>query len=82
VEWTVAVVTTSDVFLFSCSEGHLEIVRLLIVEFNCDAQCTDHARKTPLHYACRYVPFLVLIGKKSTFICATKKWKFHDPEIA
>jgi len=56
VEWTVVVVTTSDVFLFSCRWGHLEIVRLLIGEFNCDAQCTDHFWETPLHHACRYVP--------------------------
>jgi len=54
VKLTVAVVTTSDVFLFSCSAGQLEVVRILIGEFKCDTQCTDIWRQTPLHYACRY----------------------------
>jgi len=56
VEWTVAVVTTSDVFLFSCRKGQLEVARMLIDEFNCNAQCTDNKGWTPLHHACRYVP--------------------------
>ena len=54
VRQTVAVVTTSDMFLFSCSAGQLEVVRILIGEFNCDAQCTDIDGRTPLHYACKY----------------------------
>ena len=55
VEWTVAEVTTSDVFLFSCSEGHLEVVRLLL-EFKANPECTDKRGWTPLHLACKYVP--------------------------
>ena len=55
VEWTVAVMTTSDVFLFSCSEGHLEVVRLLL-EFKVNPECADKKGWTPLHHACRYVP--------------------------
>jgi len=51
---TVAVVTTSDMFLFSCRAGQLEIVRILIDKSNCDAQHTDCFGSTPLHYACRY----------------------------
>jgi len=54
VRQTVAVVTTSDMFLFSCSAGQLEVVRTLIGEFNCDAQCIDCDGSTPLHYACGY----------------------------
>jgi len=54
VRQTVAVVTTSDMFLFSCSAGQLEVVRMLINEFKCNAQCTDDHRETPLHYACKY----------------------------
>jgi len=54
VRQTVAVVTTSDMFLFSCRAGRPEVVRMLIDEFNCDAQCTDTDGSTPLHYACRY----------------------------
>ena len=55
VEWTVAEGTTSDVFLFSCSRGHLEVVRL-ILEFKVNPECTDKGGQTPLHRACRYVP--------------------------
>jgi len=55
VEWTVAEVTTSDVFLFSCREGQLEVVRLLL-EFKANPECADNDGCTPLHFACRYVP--------------------------
>ena len=55
VEWTVAEVTNSDVFLFSCREGDLEVVRLLL-EFKVNPECADKGGQTPLHYACRYVP--------------------------
>ena len=55
VEWTVAEVTTSDVFLFSCREGQLEVVRLLL-EFKVNSECADNDGWTPLHLACRYVP--------------------------
>ena len=55
VEWTVAEVTTSDVFLFSCRRGHLEVVRLLL-EFKVNPECADKGGQTPLHLACRYVP--------------------------
>ena len=51
----VAVVTTSDVFLFSCREGQLEVVRLLL-EFKVNPECADKRGWTPLHYACKYVP--------------------------
>jgi len=52
VEWTV---TTSDVFLFSCSGGQLEVVRLLL-EFKVNPECADEGGQTPLHCARRYVP--------------------------
>ena len=55
VELTVAEVTTSDVFLFSCSEGHLAVVRLLL-EYKVNPECADKRGQTPLHEACRYVP--------------------------
>ena len=55
VEWTVAEVTTSDAFLFSCREGQHEVVRLL-VEFKVNPECADNNGCTPLHRACRYVP--------------------------
>ena len=51
----VAVVTTSDVFLFSCREGDLKVVRLLL-EFKVNPECADNSGQTPLHLACRYVP--------------------------
>jgi len=57
-------------------------VRLLIGEFNCDAQCTDCFWETPLHHELQVCLSLVLIGKKSTFICAPKIWNFHYPEVA
>ena len=44
-----------DVFLFSCREGDLEVVRL-ILEFKVNPECTDNDGWTPLHFACRYVP--------------------------
>ena len=55
VEWTVAEVTTSDVFLFSCSGGPLEVVRLLL-EFKVNPECADNLGCTPLQLACEYVP--------------------------
>ena len=55
VEWTVAEVTTSDVFLFSCSNGHLAMVRLLL-EFKANPDCANNDGWTPLHHACEYVP--------------------------
>ena len=55
VEWTVAEVTTSDVFLFSCRNGRLEVVRLLL-EFEVNPQCADNDGWTPLRRACWYVP--------------------------
>jgi len=55
VEWTVAEVTTSDAFLFSCRWGHLGVVRLLL-EFKVNPECADKGGQTPLHLACRYVP--------------------------
>ena len=55
VEWTIAEVTTSDVFLFLCSKGGLEVVRLLL-EFKVNPDCADKGGRTPLHYACEYVP--------------------------
>ena len=55
VEWTEAVVTTSDVFLVSCSGGHLAMMRLLL-EFKVNPECADKDGWTPLHLACRYVP--------------------------
>jgi len=82
VEWTVAVVTTSDVFLFSCRGGHLEIVKALIGDHKVNCECADNKGKTPLHHACRYVPPYCWMVKKGTFICATKNWNFHYPEIA
>ena len=54
VEWTVAVVTTFDVFLVSCSGGHLAVVRLLL-EFKVNPECVDKSGRTPLHHACLYV---------------------------
>jgi len=54
-KWTVAEVTTSDVFLFSCREGHLAVVGLLC-EFKVNPECADERGQTPLHFACRYVP--------------------------
>jgi len=51
----VAVVTTSDVFLFSCREGDLAMMRLLL-EFKVNPECADKSGWTPLHLACRYVP--------------------------
>ena len=56
VEWTVAEVTTSDVFLFSCRYSHLPVVRLLLLEFKVNPDCADKSGWTPLHQACRYVP--------------------------
>jgi len=56
VEWTVAEITNSDVFLFSCREGHLAVVRLLLEEFKVNPECADKGGLTPLHTACRYVP--------------------------
>jgi len=44
VEWTVAVVTTSDVFFFSCRERHLIALRILF----------DKRGLTP--YTSMYVP--------------------------
>ena len=69
VEWTIAEVTTSDVFLFSCSGRHLAlwrqllacrgdrpaVVRLLL-EFKANPDCADNDGRTPLHHACMYVP--------------------------
>ena len=55
-ERTGAVVTTSDVLLFSCSEGHLDLVRLLLEEFKVNPECADKGGLTPLHTACLYVP--------------------------
>ena len=54
VEWTVAEVTTSDVFLFSCRGGHLAVVRLLL-ELKVNSECAERRGWTPLHLACRYV---------------------------
>ena len=39
--------TTSDVFLFSCRSGHLEVVRLLL-EFKVNPGCADKRGQTPL----------------------------------
>ena len=55
VEWTVAEVTTSDVFLLSCRRDHLEVVSLLL-QFKVNPECADNSGQTPLHFACRYVP--------------------------
>ena len=55
VKWTVAEVTTSDVFLFSCRRGHLAVVKLLL-EFKVNPECADKSGQTPLHLACEYVP--------------------------
>ena len=67
VEWTVAEVTTSDVFLFSCRDGQLEVVRLLL-EFKVNPECVDKSGWTPLHLACRYVHGHVLISKECMFV--------------
>ena len=53
-EWTIAVVTTSDVFLFSCRYCQLEVVRVLIEEYKVNPECTDSVGITPIHRACRY----------------------------
>ena len=55
VEWTVAEVTTSDVFLFSCRGGHLAVVRLLL-EFKVNTECADKGGQTPLLLSLKYVP--------------------------
>ena len=55
VEWTVAEVTTSDVFLFLCRRGYLAVVRLLL-EFKANPSCADNEGWTPLHHTCWYVP--------------------------
>ena len=55
VEWTVAEVTTSDVFLFSCRGGKLAMVRLLL-EFKANPERASKSGQTPLHLACWYVP--------------------------
>ena len=41
--------------LFSCREGDLEVVRLLL-EFKVNPECADKGGQTPLHLACWYVP--------------------------
>ena len=71
VEWTVAEVTTSDVFLFSCREGDLEVVRLLL-EFKVNPDCADKSGWTPLRYACRYmyVPGSDLLRNVSVYVWA------------
>ena len=52
---TVEEVTTSDVFMFSCSDGNLWVVSLLL-EFKVNPECADKGGQTPFHTACRYVP--------------------------
>jgi len=52
---TLAEATTSDVILFSCREGYLAVVRLLL-EFKVNPECADDDGWTPLHHACTYVP--------------------------
>jgi len=45
------------VFFFSRSEGHEEVIKVLIDKYKCNHQCTTNRGQTPLHYACRYVCF-------------------------
>jgi len=47
--------STSDVFLFSCREGDLEVARLLL-EFKVNPECADKRGQTPLLLALKYVP--------------------------
>ena len=66
VGWTIAEVTTSDVFLFLCSKGDLAVVRLLL-GFKANLDCADNDGWTPLHRACKYVPGADYYGMYSVF---------------
>ena len=39
--------------LFSCRNGHLEVVKMLIEDHHCKENGKDIFGDTPLHYACR-----------------------------
>ena len=39
--------------LFSCSNGHLEVVKMLVEDYHCGVNTTDDDGYTPLHEACR-----------------------------
>ena len=39
--------------LFSCSNGHLEVVKMLIEDHHCDMNPQTGGGDTPLHYACK-----------------------------
>lgn len=39
--------------LFLCSCGHIQLVQLLIEQYQCDVSATNSTGNTPLHYACR-----------------------------
>jgi len=40
------------VFLFSCREGHLDLVKYMIERCGCDAGIKSNNGGTPLHWAC------------------------------
>jgi len=39
--------------LFSCRNGHLEVVKMLIEDHHCDMYAQNDIGDTPIHEACR-----------------------------
>ena len=57
----VSQVVVGEVYILCCREGHLDVVRYLVTEADCDPDVRDDDQDTPLHTACRYTLLCVSV---------------------
>ena len=57
----VSQVGVGEVYILCCREGHLDVVRYLVTEADCDPDVRDDDQDTPLHTACRYTLLCVSV---------------------
>ena len=48
------------IYILCCREGHLDVVRYLVTEADCDPDVSNDDQDTPLHTACRYIHYWCL----------------------
>ena len=74
----VSQVGVGEVYILCCREGHLDVVRYLVTEADCDPDVRDDDQDTPLHTACRYTyPCCNVVSNPQKDTC-TSLYKFKE----
>ena len=77
----VSQVGVGEVYILCCREGHLDVVRYLVTEADCDPDVRDDDQDTPLHTACRYTLLCVSVTVPFSSIYLHDLQRILVPEI-